>query len=140
MPFVPKKLFKFMSTSLWSDQWLRFFLMFPISILALGSLMVLTLIWIFLVALYFLLIWMIFIPIVWSIDEIWNCFVRSIENKYLRVLVFLVCIFGLPLIIIFFYFVTNGIIFYYSLFKPDMNQILQGKIPLILSCRKVYLN
>jgi hypothetical protein len=42
--------------------------------------------------------------------------------------------------LLFFYILTFGIIIFYSFCIPDMMELINGNISLIMRCRKIFLN
>lgn len=119
---------------------MNFFKMLPVSLVVILALIILLMLWTIWVTLYFLLIWMLFVPFAWAIYEIWGCFSRSIQNICLKNVIFGISLFCFPLLFIFFYILTLSVILYDGLFKSDMSKVLKGNMSILLSCRKVYLN
>jgi hypothetical protein len=114
--------------------------MLPISLMVSVLFLTAIILWAVWIVMYFVVVWVMFVPAVWSVHEIWGCFARSITTKVIRNLVFLVCLVCFPLIFVFFYFLTFAIIVYCSFYKRDMGELVQGNRSLALSCRKMYLS
>lgn len=114
--------------------------MLPISVFVLCLFLISVAFWLIWVIVYFLVVWMVTIPLIWSGFEIYGCFDRSIKNRILKNVSFIVCLIGFPLMLLFFQMITFGIIIYYSLYSRDMGLILRGKKPLLFSCKKIILN
>lgn len=113
--------------------------MLPISLVVIFLAITVLIAWTLWVIMYFVLMWVVLVPMVWAVCEIWGCFKRSFKSVWLRKVLFTLCLFGFPLIFSFFYLLTLGIVLIDALFKADMRRVIEGKASLIICCQKVHL-
>lgn len=137
--FMAYRLFTWAADHIWDRKWSKFFMMFPFSLIVLFLLIVIVACWFLWLVVYFVAIWMCIVPSIWSIVQIHTCFQRSIRNKIVSNILFVLCICGFPLIFFFFYLVCLGIVLSYKLFLKDMKSIFAGESSQLMRCKKINL-